>query len=31
MKELLFIGIAIVCGISAFALILRRYGSDCIP
>ncbi len=31
MKELLFIGIAIGCGITAFAVILKRYGSDCIP
>jgi hypothetical protein len=31
MKELLFIVISIVCGITAFVVILKRYGSDCIP
>ncbi len=31
MKDLIFIGIAAACGITAFTLILKRYGSDCIP
>lgn len=31
MQDLLFAGIAIVSGITAFVVILKRYGSDCIP
>jgi hypothetical protein len=31
MQELIFITVGIACGISAFAFILKRYGSDCIP
>lgn len=31
MQDLIFVGIAAACGIAAFVLILKRYGSDCIP
>jgi hypothetical protein len=31
MKDLIFIIIAAGCGIAVFTLILKRYGSDCIP
>ncbi len=31
MQDLVFIAIAIICGILAFLFILKRYGSDCIP
>ncbi len=31
MLDLIFVGIAIVCAITAFVVIIKRYGSDCIP
>ena len=31
MKELIFFSIAVASGIVVFIVILRRYGSDCIP
>ena len=31
MNELIYIGIAIACGIIVFILIMKRFGSDCIP
>ena len=31
MSEFFFIIIAIGCGITAFTLILKRFGSECIP
>ena len=31
MKDLLFLIIAAVAGIGAFAVIAKKYGNDCIP
>jgi hypothetical protein len=31
MKELILIGAAILAGIAAFALMIRRSGGDCLP
>jgi len=31
MKEFIFIGAALMAGIGAFALIMRKQGNDCIP
>jgi hypothetical protein len=31
MRELLLIGIALFAGIGAFVLILKKYGSECVP
>jgi len=31
MKDLIFLSIAVASGIAVFVVILKRYGSDCIP
>jgi len=31
MQDLIYIAVAAACGITAFIVILRRYGSECIP
>ena len=31
MNDLVFLSISVVCGIAVFIVILKRYGSDCIP
>jgi len=31
MKELLLIGVAILAGITTFAVIIKRSGGDCLP
>jgi hypothetical protein len=31
MQDIVFVIIAAVCGITAFVVIMKRYGSDCIP
>ncbi len=31
MKDIIIILVAAACGITAFTLILKKYGSECIP
>ncbi len=31
MKELIFMAVALLAGIGAFALIVKKFHSDCIP
>ncbi len=31
MKDILLLGVALLAGITAFVLLLRRSGGDCVP
>ncbi len=31
MKDFIIVGLALFAGMGAFAVIFRKYGSDCIP